>query len=211
VTPRVKICGITVREDAVAAAAHGAAAVGLVFWPKSPRVVSPDAARGICRTVPAFVTRVGVFVNLPPDEVKSIVSFVGLDAIQLHGDERVSEYLGLGVRVIRAVAGGRDAFVSAAECPPEVTVLVDASDPDRRGGTGRLADWSVAAALARQRPIVLAGGLAPGNVADAIRQVRPWALDVSSGVERAPGLKDVARLADFFAQVRAAAEQRVDQ
>jgi phosphoribosylanthranilate isomerase len=205
VRPRVKICGLTRAEDAVAAVRAGADALGFVFWPESPRAVSPDTARAIGRQVPALVTRVGVFVNTPPDEVKAIVRHAGLDAVQLHGDEAVEDYLTLGVRLIKAVSGGQpDAQAWVRRCPEVVTILIDAFDRNRRGGTGRRADWTLAAAIARDRPIVLAGGLTAATVADAIRQVRPWGLDVSSGVERAPGIKDPDRLATFFAQVSAA-------
>jgi phosphoribosylanthranilate isomerase len=136
--------------------------------------------------------------------VGAIVEHVGLDAVQLHGDEAVEDYLTLGVRVIKAVSAGEtDALDRARRCPDAVTILVDAFDRERRGGTGQLADWALAAAIARERPIVLAGGLTPATVGEAIREVRPWALDVSSGVERAPGIKDADRLASFFAQVAA--------
>ena len=202
--PRLKICGLTRAEDAAAAVRGGADAVGFVLWTRSPRAVSPDTARAIARQLPALVTRVGVFVNTPPDEVGALVRYVGLDAVQLHGDEPVEPYLALGVRIIRAVAAGdAPADELARRFPDAVTILVDALDRERRGGTGQLADWEFAAALARLRPIVLAGGLTAGTVSDAIRQVRPWALDVSSGVESVPGVKDPERLARFFAQVAA--------
>jgi phosphoribosylanthranilate isomerase len=204
---RVKICGLTQAEDAALAVELGADAVGFIFWPKSPRVTTIANVRAIGRSLPGFVTRVGVFVNAPPDEVAATAAEAGLDAVQLHGDEDVAQYAGISARLIKGLPLDDDAAVQRViDLPAEVTPLVDAADRDRRGGTGRLADWSRAARVASQRPIVLAGGLSADNVADAIRQVRPWAIDVSSGVEDAPGVKNAARLRQLFdvlARVRA--------
>jgi phosphoribosylanthranilate isomerase len=204
---RVKICGLTQAEDAALAVELGADAVGFIFWPKSPRVTTIANVRAIGRSLPGFVTRVGVFVNAPPDEVAATAAEAGLDAVQLHGDEDVAQYAGISARLIKGLPLDDDAAVQRViDLPAEVTPLVDAADRDRRGGTGRLADWSRAARVAAQRPIVLAGGLSADNVADAIRQVRPWAIDVSSGVEDAPGVKNAARLRQLFdvlARVRA--------
>lgn len=204
---RVKICGLTQAEDAALAVELGADAVGFIFWPKSPRVTTIANVRAIGRALPGFVTRVGVFVNAPPDEVAATAAEAGLDAVQLHGDEDVAQYAGISARLIKGLPLDDDAAVQrAVNLPAEVTPLVDAADRERRGGTGRLADWSRAARVASQRPIVLAGGLSADNVADAIRQVRPWAIDVSSGVEDAPGVKNAARLRQLFdvlARVRA--------
>jgi len=187
---RVKICGITRAGDAARAVALGADAVGFVFWPRSPRVVSAAAAHSIASALPAWVARVGVFVNATPDDVVQVVQQVGLDVVQLHGGEAVYGYSALAVRLIKAVTLDSDADVErAAALPAHVTVLVDATDPVTHGGTGRAADWSRAAALARLRPIMLAGGLSAENAAAAVETVRPWALDVSSGVESAPGIK----------------------
>ena len=202
---RVKVCGITRVEDARLAVSLGADAIGFIFWPDSPRAVPPAQARVIAAALPPFVTRVGVFVNAAPGAVAGVVADVGLDAAQLHGDEPIAPYLQLGVRLIKVVTLEDDAALEAgAALPGEVTPLVDAPDRERRGGTGRLADWTRAAALAARRPSVLAGGLTPGNVALAVRDVRPWAVDVSSGVEAAPGIKDGDRLAAFFTAVREA-------
>jgi phosphoribosylanthranilate isomerase len=204
---RVKICGLTQAEDAALAVELGADAVGFIFWPKSPRVTTIANVRAIGRALPGFVTRVGVFVNAPPDEVAATAAEAGLDPVQLHGDEDVAQYAGISARLIKGLPLDDDAAVQRViDLPAEVTPLVDAADRDRRGGTGRLADWSRAARVASQRPIVLAGGLSADNVADAIRQVRPWAIDVSSGVEDAPGVKNAARLRQLFdvlARVRA--------
>jgi phosphoribosylanthranilate isomerase len=201
---RVKICGLTRAEDAHLAVALGADAVGFVLWPKSPRLVAADQAAAIARSLPAFVTRVGVFVNASPDDVRRVVAEIGLDVAQLHGDEHVADYVGVAARVVKVVSLGDDADVrSAVALPVEVTVLVDAVDRERRGGTGERADWTRAARVARERPVVLAGGLTAADVGEAIRRVRPWAIDVSSGVEDRPGIKSADKLRALFAAVRA--------
>ena len=206
-TPRIKVCGITRAEDAAEAVRLGAAALGFVFWPKSPRVLSVQAARDIAAGVPPFVARIGVFVDTTADDVARIVDEVGLDGVQLHGDERVDRYERVKSRLIKAVTleSGED-VMRAATLPAYVTTLVDAADRVRRGGTGQVADWSQAAVLAARRPVILAGGLTAENVGEAVRSVRPWALDVSSGVETAPGIKTRERLEAFFAAVAATAE-----
>jgi phosphoribosylanthranilate isomerase len=205
-TPRIKVCGITRVEDAAAAVELGAAAVGFVFWPRSPRRIAVETAREIGGILPPFVARIGVFVDMPVDDVARIVDDARLDGVQLHGDEKTDPYRQLKARLIKAVTLDSDTDVkAAATLPAHVTVLVDATDRVRRGGTGRVADWTNAAALAAQRPIILAGGLTAANAAEAIRQVRPWAVDVSSGVESAPGVKSRERLEAFFAAVNAAA------
>jgi phosphoribosylanthranilate isomerase len=199
---RVKVCGITRRDDALAAVELGASALGFLFWPESPRAVAIDRARAIVDALPPFVTSVGVFVNQPPDEVRDTVGLVGLSAIQLHGDEEAAAYSACGARVIKALPVGPAFTMSAVEDVPHgMEVLLDAHDPVRRGGTGKPVEWTVAAAAARVRPIILSGGLTPGNVQAAIEQVRPAALDVSSGVETAPGVKDLSKLRAFFAAV----------
>ena len=206
---RVKICGLTRPEDAAIAIELGASALGFVFWPDSPRVVSVETARLIASRMPPFVARVGVFVNMPPDEVARIVQAVRLDAVQLHGDEQVTRYTSWDTRLIKSVRLESDADVAAAaNLPALVTPLVDAPDRVKRGGTGKTADWSRAAALSARRPIMLAGGLSAENVADAIRTVKPWAVDVSSGVEERPGVKSARRLTEFFSSVKAVADDR---
>jgi phosphoribosylanthranilate isomerase len=205
VTTRVKICGITREADAAAAVALGADALGFVFWSRSPRAIAPERARLIGRAVPALVTRVGVFVNQSPDEVRAMAQTAGIDAIQLHGDERVDAYLHLGFRVIKSVhLDGPEQVEEARLYPPDVTLLVDATDREQRGGTGRTANWDLAASLAGSRPVILAGGLSATNVGEAIGRVRAWGIDVSSGVEQAPGVKDEARLRQLFAALAAA-------
>jgi phosphoribosylanthranilate isomerase len=206
---RVKICGIRRMEDALLAAELGANAIGFVFWPSSPRYVEPECAARLADALPPFVTTVGVFVDQPFHYVANVAERLRLGAVQLHGQEPPASYAGSPVRIIKsvAVADGLDAEQVVMAIPSDVTVLLDAHDPIKRGGTGRTIDWSRASAIARQRPIVLSGGLDADNVRDALRIVRPSAIDVSSGVERAPGVKDPDRLRALFVALRAAAER----
>jgi phosphoribosylanthranilate isomerase len=193
----VKICGITRRDDALAAVECGASAIGFVFWPDSPRFVDPAVARAISEALPPSVQAVGVFVNQHVDEINVIADRVQLSAVQLHGNE--DELFSRQVRrsVIKAVtlADGAGAVETWSE---QTILLVDAHDPIRRGGTGQLADWSAAAELAAKRRILLAGGITPENVAEAVARVRPYGIDVSSGVEATPGVKDHDRLKALF-------------
>lgn len=194
---KVKICGVTSVDDARMAAEMGASAVGLVFWPQSPRAVGIEQAKRIVAALPPFVSAVGVFVNQP--EAADIAREVGLSAVQLHGDEPPDTYRSLPVRVIKAVAvTGNGSGDLVAAIPASATVLLDAHDPVKRGGTGRAIDWTVAAAVARRRPIILSGGLNADNVVSAVEAVRPYAIDVSSGVESAPGRKDPQKLRALF-------------
>jgi phosphoribosylanthranilate isomerase len=203
-TPLVKICGITRAEDATAAVALGASAIGFVFWPASPRFLDPYRARRIAARLPAFVTPVGVFVNQPLDYMNAVASLVGLGAIQLHGDETPDVAIGLKRPAIKALSG-RTVIADAEGWPESTVLLVDAHDPVQRGGTGRTANWTDAAQLARRRRVLLSGGLHAGNIAAAVAAVRPFGVDVSSGVEATPGVKDHDKLAAFFAQLRGSA------
>jgi phosphoribosylanthranilate isomerase len=154
--------------------------------------------------VPAPVARVGVFVDEDPEAVARAVRSIGLDVVQLHGDEPAGRYEGVGARVVKAVRlAGPEDVARAAGLPAAVQVLVDAHDPVRRGGTGRHADWALAADLAASRSVWLAGGLRAETIADAIRAVAPTLVDVSSGVESSPGIKDARRLREFFAALHA--------
>ena len=200
--PRVKICGVTTPEDAALAADLGASAIGLVFWPGSPRKVERALAKEIVAALPPFVSAVGVFVN-QVEEAAQIARDVGLSAVQFHGDERAATYREFPVRVIKAIAvRDASALEEAAAVPAAATVLLDAHDRVKRGGTGRTIDWSIAAMIARQRPVILSGGLTTANVAEAVSAVKPFAIDVSSGVESKPGTKDPAKLRELFAVVR---------
>jgi len=190
----VKICGITRLEDALAAVDAGANAIGFVFWPNSPRFLDPHRARAIAARLPPFVTPVGLFVNQPREYVGGVASLVRLGAVQLHGDETPEFAASIAAPVIRALPIDR-----AQAWPEGATLLLDAHDPVQRGGTGRTIDWMAAAAIAARRRVLLAGGLTPDNVAGAIAQVHPFGIDVSSGVERAPGIKDPWLMRSFYA------------
>jgi phosphoribosylanthranilate isomerase len=197
----VKICGITRVEDAEAAVACGANALGFVFWPRSPRCIDARRAQAIVATLPPFVTPVGVFVDQPAEEVNAIVSMAGLGAVQLHGNER-PDYARLIQRpVVKSVAIGTSEPPAIDIWPSNVLILLDVHDPVRRGGTGQTVDWTAAGEIAGRRRAVLAGGLNAENVAEAIARVRPFGIDVSSGVEASPGIKDQARLKALFEAV----------
>jgi phosphoribosylanthranilate isomerase len=206
----VKICGITSAEDARLAVEAGADALGFVFWPMSPRKVDPARAAAIARELPPFVLRVGVFVDMPRAEMVRIADTVGLDLLQLHGDEPPEALAGLPRRAIKAVRVGRgfaaDEATRYAGCA--AGLLVDTRMPGETqlpGGTGVPFDWSLVKGLAERVPfLVLAGGLGPANVADAVRAVAPHAVDVSSGVETLPGRKDPAKVRAFVEAARAA-------
>jgi len=200
---RVKVCGITRREDAVLAVELGAVALGFVFWPRSPRAVTAATVRQITDGLPPFVSRVGVFVNESQASILSTAAEAGLTCIQLHGDEDASAYIAAPLPLIKALPVGEGFSLSAVQdLPSRVTPLLDAHDPARRGGTGRVIEWTVAATAARLRPVILSGGLNPENVKSAIATVRPYAVDVSSGVEAAPGIKDDNKLRAFFAALQ---------
>ncbi|RJX34852.1 MAG: phosphoribosylanthranilate isomerase [Desulfarculus sp.] len=196
----VKICGLTTVEDALAAARLGADMLGLVFA-ASPRQVTPLRAREIVRALPRWVQAVGVFVDAPRQEVQRVRAFCGLHLVQLHGRESADDVAALGPGVIKAIRMGEDAELNH-RAYPRATLLLDAYAPGRPGGTGRSFDWSRAIDLARRRPVILAGGLNPANVAPAVEIVKPYAVDVSSGVESQPGRKDHDQIASFIARAK---------
>lgn len=196
----VKICGITRAPDALLAAELGAAAVGFVFWTGSPRFIDPYRARPIVAALPPFVTPIGVFVDQPPAFVAGVARLVNLGAVQLHGSESVRAYAACALRIIKSVpvADGFDPEAAARAVDGQATILLDAHDPVKRGGTGRTIDWTGASRAARLRRVILSGGLHPDNVRDAVNAVGPYAVDVSSGVESRPGVKDPDKLRAFF-------------
>ncbi|MEW5722392.1 MAG: phosphoribosylanthranilate isomerase [Thermodesulfobacteriota bacterium] len=198
---KVKICGLTLLEDALFAAAAGADALGFVFAP-GPRRISPEKAREIIGRLPPLVLTVGVFVDESPARVLEIKDYCGLDAVQLHGEESEAETLTLGRRVIKAwrVRAGTPVKV---EVFPAAILLLDSYDREKPGGAGRVFDWDLAREAARRRPVILAGGLNPENVARAVETVRPYGVDVSSGVESRPGKKDHIKIARFIERARA--------
>jgi phosphoribosylanthranilate isomerase len=204
---RVKICGITNDRDARAAMELGAEALGLNFYEKSPRVIAPADAWKIRQTLPSTVRAVGVFVNWKPAAVVALAQALQLSAVQLHGDETPQDatFCAKKVAVIRAFRVG-DSF-SLAELGKfrgASQFLLDAARPGQYGGTGHTTNWDLASKAAMRRPIILAGGLTPENVAEAIRRVRPWGVDVASGVESKPGKKDQGKMRDFFHEVERA-------
>ncbi len=200
---KVKVCGITTREDALAAVGEGADALGFNFYPPSPRCIDPESARAIISLLPPFVVTVGLFVNVPdPREVEKIARAASVAALQLHGDETPEYCADLsGWPLIKALHVGPGSIPEGFERYPVSAFLLDTLDENLFGGTGRTFDWGIAAQIHRVRPVILAGGLKPQNVAQAIRTVRPYAVDVCSGVERSPGKKDPAKLHAFMREV----------
>lgn len=202
---RVKICGITRPEHAHAAASAGADAIGLMFYEPSPRFVPRVQAAAICEALPPLVSVVGVFVNPAQREIEAAVRALPVDLLQFHGDEPPELCAEAGVPYVKAVrVRTRDDIVeAAARFPHARALLLDAHHDALWGGTGSRFDWSVVPADV-EHPIVLAGGLTPENVADAIRLVRPFAVDVSGGVESAPGEKDPRSMERFIKEVAGA-------
>jgi phosphoribosylanthranilate isomerase len=202
---RVKICGITRTEDALAAAQAGADAIGLVFEPKSPRSMKPEQALIITRALPPFVTVVGLFVNAASDTVETILKRVPLDLLQFHGDETPEQCRRYHRPYIKAIHMRDDVNLpdQARRYSDAEGLLLDTAAADVAGGSGQAFDWNrVTANLGK--PVILAGGLTPENVAEAVRTVRPFAVDVSSGVEQSKGIKDAQKISAFIEAVRGA-------
>jgi phosphoribosylanthranilate isomerase len=208
---RIKICGVTVAADAAHAVIAGADLLGLNFWPRSRRFLAADRAPAIAAAARAAgaVQLVGVFVNQPVAEIAAIAAAVGLDVVQLHGDETTADAAAVaaatGRPVWKAIAVGAPGDLAGLAAWSVAAILLDAPTAGR-GGAGVVFDWSLARDARRAhpaRPLVLAGGLAPHNVAAAIAAVEPWAVDVASGVESAPGIKDPAKVTAFIAAARA--------
>lgn len=203
---RVKICGITRIDDALAAAQAGADAIGLVFDSKSPRYVTPDQAAKIARALPPFIASVGLFVNAAPDTIENVLNHVALDLIQFHGSEKPEQCRRYHRMYIKAIhmQSDIDPRESARLYSDAAGLLLDTYIPGVPGGTGQTFDWSrIPSGLAK--PIILAGGLTAQNVAQAVQQARPYAVDVSSGVELTKGVKDAQKIAAFIEAVRKAA------
>ncbi|CAD5109747.1 phosphoribosylanthranilate isomerase [Zestomonas carbonaria] len=200
---RSKICGITRVEDALVAAEAGADAIGLVFYAKSPRAVSVQQARTIIAALPPFVTTVGLFVNASRCELGEILDAVPLDLLQFHGDEQPADCEGYHRPYIKAlrVKAGDDIAAQVARYPKAAGILLDTYVPGVPGGTGEAFDWSLVP-HDLGRPVVLAGGLNAANVRAAIERVRPYAVDVSGGVEAGKGIKDADKVRAFLAEVR---------
>lgn len=202
---RVKICGITSVSDGLAAARHGADAIGLIFYPPSPRLVTLERAREIAASLPAFVARVAVFVNPAAADVDAVIRACRPDLLQFHGEEAADFCRSFGVPYLRAlrVRPGVDLLESLSPFGDAAGWLLDAYRQELYGGTGEAFDWEL---IPRElaRPLILSGGLDVENLGAAIRRVRPWAVDVSSGVEAAKGVKDERRIAAFMEAVRSA-------
>jgi phosphoribosylanthranilate isomerase len=201
---KVKICGITNLADGMAAAEAGADALGFVFYDQSPRGISVEAAAALIRQLPAFIMKVGVFVNAPEDLVVWAIRECGLNLLQFHGEESPEYCLQFGLMSMKAFR-----IRDAASLQPLLGYhtdawLLDAYTPDKPGGTGETFNWDLALeARGWGRPIFLAGGLTPGNVAEAVRRAQPYGVDVSSGVEAAPGRKDLAKVIAFIRAAKA--------
>jgi phosphoribosylanthranilate isomerase len=207
--PILKICGMTRMGDALHAVREGATAIGFVFWKESPRYIEPERAGEIAAALPSSVKAVGVFVNEPLDSIRETARVARLRMVQLHGDEPPAYVDQIEQPVIRAVS--LDTVEETAwTWPAETTLLLDSTDPSRSGAGRASVDWSRAALATRTRRVVLAGGLTPDNIEEAIVTVRPIGVDVASGVESAPGVKDLDKVARFLTNARAAFARVVD-
>jgi phosphoribosylanthranilate isomerase len=200
---KLKICGITNLPDAIAATEAGADYLGFIFHPASPRYITPSAAKAIIQKLPRHIMKVGVFVNLPADEIIQIMQDLTLDIAQLHGEESPN-YAGIigCERVWKAMALNSSADINSAINFPASAILADAITPEQRGGSGKKCDWQQAAKLAEQVKLVLAGGINPENIAAAITTVKPFAIDVCSGVEATPGIKDHHKIYQLIKNIK---------
>ena len=201
---RVKICGITRQQDALAAAKAGADAIGLQFYKKSVRYVTPEEAVQIRKQLPPFISIVGVFVNAEREEIQRITELIRLDYIQLHGDEGPDSYRDLPARTIKTVRVGSQNDLCGLNDFPADALLLDAKVGDQYGGTGQRFDWSLLHGLTTSLPLILAGGLRPDNIAEAVKATNPHAVDVSSGVESAPAIKSYDKMRVFIQRARSA-------
>lgn len=202
---RVKICGITNLRDALLAVDSGADALGFVFYEESPRRVTPEATAAIVAELPPFVSKVGVFVNSPLETVERIMSYCRLDLAQLHGAETPAFCRALFPKVIKAFrVSGRQGLGEVADYSASA-YLLDAYDPEAVGGTGKTFDWELARTVSAAHRVILAGGLTPANVGQAVALVKPYGVDVSTGVESSPGKKDAGLLRAFIRAARGVA------
>jgi len=200
---RIKICGITRLEDARAAAGLGVDALGFIFAPQSPRYISPIDAAEIIRRLPPFVSRVGVFVDEDPRRVIEAAQVSGIDTIQLHGSETPRYCASMPLPVIKALSVSDDFDLAAIATYKTAGILLDTWDPERKGGSGRTFNWQVAIDACRKcDSLILSGGLGPSNIREAIETVCPYAVDLNSGVEAGPGVKNHTKMREVVAVIR---------
>ena len=206
---RIKICGITLPEHGVCAAENGADAIGLVFYPPSPRAVDARMAATICAELPPFTSRVALFVNASVDEVRRVLDVCPIDTLQFHGDEESQYCASFGVPYVKSIGvkPGVDVVATVNRYPDAAGVLLDQHDRVNWGGTGQAFDWALVPGE-RLKPTILAGGLTPDNVAEAIRTVRPEAVDVSGGVEASKGVKDAEKIKAFIRGVESVSTEQ---
>lgn len=198
---KVKICGITNFEDALTAANYGADALGFVFFKNSPRYIEPETAKEIISYLPPFITTVGVFVNEDPEKIRQIMKFAGLNILQLHGNE-LPEACKIWHRVIKAFRAINLTDLKPLEKYKTSANLLDTYSPDSYGGTGLTFNWDIAVEAKRFGQVILSGGLNPDNVEQAVKRVMPYAVDVSSGIERYKGKKDLIKLREFIVKAK---------
>ncbi|MFW5774671.1 MAG: phosphoribosylanthranilate isomerase [Chitinivibrionales bacterium] len=201
---KIKICGITRYEDARIAANLGVDAIGFIFYPKSPRFIQPADARDIITRLPPFISKVGVFVNESVDTTNTVVSRFGIDTVQLHGDEPPDMLDRIQAPVVKSFSVGPDFDLNVLFEYKPAAFLLDTWDKEKRGGTGKTFDWNIArAATSQTTPIILAGGLGPSNIEEALHNVTPYGVDISSGVEIMPGVKNPHKMKDLVKKVKA--------
>jgi phosphoribosylanthranilate isomerase len=207
---RVKICGITNKEDALMAVDIGADALGFIFAKGSPRTMTPEAVGNIIDKLPPFIVSVGVFVDSPIEEILSIIESTGIQCVQLHGNESPSEYSGINIPVIKSFRVDEHFKTNTLLRFPAAAYLLDTYVKGTMGGTGKTFDWNVAVSAKAYGRIILAGGLTPENIRDAIKKVHPYGVDISSGVESVPGKKDKRKLQQLFNAIRSLRGEQSD-
>jgi phosphoribosylanthranilate isomerase len=202
VKTKLKICGLTRAEDIATAAEAGASYVGFVFYDKSPRYISPEQVKEITSNFPENVKKVGVFVNASIEEIRETIKLCQLDVVQLHGEESGEFAQKLtGIEVWKALSLANDNDLIYAENYPADAILVDAMTAEKRGGTGQVCNWDLVAKLSAKRLVILAGGINLSNIAEAIDKVKPMIIDVNSGVETLPGIKDKNKIIELSSKV----------
>ena len=200
---KVKICGITNKEDALYAVECGADALGFIFYEKSPRYIEPDNAKTIIAALPPFVTTVGVFVNKDFNDIRDITLLTGVTVVQLHGDESPSYCNLVEGKLIKAIRVKNDSSIEGLKKYDVDTFLLDSFDKNSFGGSGLTFDWKLAEKAKQYGKIILAGGLTPDNVEEAVKKVAPYGVDVNSGVEKKPGIKNKNKVKEFIIRSKA--------